>query len=473
MVKKSFAFRPDHWTYRYSILILVCIIKVSQNAIFDIPAGLEKIIIQTLNIDVSHYAILYSIYSWPNVVFTVIGGILVDRIFGKRLGLFLSMILSAIGQLLMALGGFFDMFWLMIVGRCVIGVGGELALITANAFVAVWFRGKEITFVFALLGTSARLGGASGLYLNQIYYECFNFISDKHTQLGITLLVSFGILVLCSLLTLILMVMDKRGETFFKRISSTKKKFSVKDIKDFGIYYWVALGIAVSYYVALFPFVAIAQLFFISKFELSVSEADIANVVTYATQILAPFFGLMIDWTGFHMSWALTGILLMFGAHVLFLLSNGLFYIPFIANAIIGISNCCFFAVIWATPVFLVKDDQLSTAFGIFGAVLNAGYAVVNLITGEVIDNFGYFAQEVCFLCFLAIGIVLLVLLIFHLAGTENVLNTSGWKRKNKASATNDFQNESNALSTTVEFWKPEEQNLLDEDSDSQTSYDE
>ena len=209
-----------------------------------------------------------------------------------------------------------------------------------------------------------------------------------------------------------------------KRSSSTKKKFSVKDIKDFGIYYWVVLGIAVSYYVALFPFVAIAQLFFTSKFGLSVSKADIANMVTYATQFLSAVFGLMIDWSGFHMTWALMGILLMFGAHFLFLFSNGLFYIPFVANAIIGVSNCCL-SVIWVIPALLVNDNQLSTAYGIFGAVINVGYAVVNRIAGHVIDNYGYFAQEVFFLCFLAIGILLLVLLIFRLAGTENVINIS------------------------------------------------
>ena len=107
---KFCSYRPDHWTYRYIVLILVCTVKISQNYIFDLPAGLEQVIIQTLNIDVSRYTILYSIYSWPNIIFTVIGGILVDRILGMRLGMFLFMVLSTIGQLVMALGGFFDMF---------------------------------------------------------------------------------------------------------------------------------------------------------------------------------------------------------------------------------------------------------------------------------------------------------------------------------------------------------------------------
>ena len=197
----------------------------------------------------------------------------------------------------------------------------------------------------------------------------------------------------------------------------------------------------------------------------SVSEADIANVVTYATQILSPFFGLMIDRTGFHVSWALMGIILMFGAHVLFLLSNGLFYIPFVANAIIGISHSCFNAAIWVAPALLVQDNQLSTAYGILEAVSHVGYAVVDLIAGQVIDNFGYFAQQVFFLCFLAIGILLLVLLIFHLAGTENLVNISGQKRK-KASVVHDLRDNSTKSSTTVEVWRPNSQDTSDSDTD-------
>ena len=69
----------------------------------------------------------------------------------------------------------------------------------------------------------------------------------------------------------------------------------------------------------------------------------------------------------------------MFGAHVLFLLSNGLFYIPFVTNAIIGVSNSCF-AAIWVIPALLVKDNQLSTAYGILEAVSHVGYAWLILL---------------------------------------------------------------------------------------------
>ena len=90
---------------------------------------------------------------------------------------------------------------------------------------------------------------------------------------------------------------------------------------------------------------------------------------------------------------------------------------------------------------------------------------MVDLIAGQVIDNLGYFAQEVFFLCFLAIGIILLVLLIFHLAGTENFVNISGRKRK-KASVVHDLQDNSTTSSTTVEVWRPNSKDTSDSDTD-------
>ena len=426
---KSFNLHPNSNVYKYVILVLICIVKVCLNYVYDSPAGLEKVIIDTLDLDVSQYSLLYSVYSWPNIILSVLGGIVIDRILGLRLGTLIFMALSTIGQLIFALGGFFDTFWLLVVARFIIGVGAEITFIATDAFAASWFKGKE-SFVFAILGAACRLGGSGGLYLNQVFYDCFSFIVDKNTRLGITLLVQFASLVLCLIATLLLAVMDKRAEKILKRDNSTKKKFTFKDLKDFGINYWFVVGVSVAYFATMFPFVAIAQIFFTSKFGLSVSEANIAGLLTYAIPVTAPLFGLIIGWTGFNVYWGLLGITMMFGAHVLFFLSNGAYYVPFIANSIIGLSHSCFNTAIWAAPAMLVKEHQLATSYGILEASLNAGYAVVDIIAGQLIDNYGYAVQEIFFLCFLALGIMIIVVLIFHLFGSNNVVNISGWKRR-------------------------------------------
>ena len=422
-------FHPNSHAYKYVILVLICIVKFGVSYVYDCPAGLEKVIIDTLHLDVSQYSLLYSVFSWPNVILSALGGIIIDRILGIRLGTLLFIALSTIGQLIFALGAFFDVFWLMVVARFIIGVGGEITFIVTDAFAALWFKGKE-TLIFAILGAACRFGGCSALYLNQLFYDYSSFIANKSTQLGFTLLIPFTALVLCLIAALLLAGMDKRAEKILKRDNFTKKKVSFKDLKDFGINYWLVVVVSVIYFSTVFPFVAIAQMFFTSKFGLSVNEANIASLVTYIIPIIAPLFGLIISWTGFNVSWGLLGIVLTFGAHSLFLLSNGASYVPFIANSIIGLSFSCFNTAMWATPALLVKEHQLATSYGILESVLNAGYAVVDIVAGQLIDNYGYTVQEVFFLCFQALGIMIILLLIFRLSGSENLVNTSGWKRR-------------------------------------------
>ena len=88
---------------------------------YDNPAALEDHIKKDLNLDTTHYAMLYSMYSWPNVVLCFLGGFLIDRVFGIRLGTSLYMGLTLLGQVLFAGGVLFDHFWVMCAGRFVFG----------------------------------------------------------------------------------------------------------------------------------------------------------------------------------------------------------------------------------------------------------------------------------------------------------------------------------------------------------------
>ena len=74
-----------------------------------------------MGIDVTRYAFLYSFYSWPNVILSVFGGFLLDRVFGIRLGTVIFSALVCAGQLVFALGAFFGSFATMVAGRFIFG----------------------------------------------------------------------------------------------------------------------------------------------------------------------------------------------------------------------------------------------------------------------------------------------------------------------------------------------------------------
>ena len=58
----------------------------------------------SLNVSTTEFAELYSWYSWPNVVLPVIGGLMIDSVFGLRLGTVIFSALCCAGQLLLGLG---------------------------------------------------------------------------------------------------------------------------------------------------------------------------------------------------------------------------------------------------------------------------------------------------------------------------------------------------------------------------------
>ena len=422
-------------SYRYGILFCICLVKVTLNFIFDIPAGLEYAIISIMEVEVSRYELLYSVYAWPAVLTSVVGGVLVDKYLGLSIGVLVFIIISTIGQLGFAFGAYFGMFWLMVVSRFMIGIGGEVALNCVDALAGRWFKGKRVGFVFGIIGTHARLGGAFSLYLNKVLYDCFSFMPSKRARLGTTLFVPFCMLVLCSLVTVVLVALDRYGQ---KKLRLRKKAtaFVCRDMREFGLNYWLVVAILVTYFGTMFPFVSISQVYFVSKYGLSVNQANLAMVLTYVFPVFAPFFGLLIDRTGCNIYWGLTGMLLSLLAHLIFISSQpGVSYPPFIANTFIGMSYDFFHIPFWSAIALLVSDRVLGTSYGILSSMLSLGYAVIAIIAGLIIDYFGYLSLEIFFICFLSFGIVLTILLILLLSNSDNPVNKPKWKRKVRVSS--------------------------------------
>ena len=92
------------------------------------------------------------------MVLPVLGGYLIDTIFGLRIGAAFFAFLLIIGQFLFALGGYKNSFVLMEVGRFVFGIGGESLAVAQNTYASAWFSGKALNMVFGLQLSNARLG---------------------------------------------------------------------------------------------------------------------------------------------------------------------------------------------------------------------------------------------------------------------------------------------------------------------------
>ena len=92
--------------------------------------------------------------------------------------------------------------------------------------------------------------------------------------IGLTFMVGFA----TSLLVCVLVVTFDvyRGAAKSGRAPFKKRKFSLNDLKDFSLQYWVTCICIALFYAGLYSFVANDQLFFTSKFGLSTKQANTA-----------------------------------------------------------------------------------------------------------------------------------------------------------------------------------------------------
>jgi nitrate/nitrite transporter NarK len=69
---------------RYIALFFICVLTFGSYYVYDTPGAIQTSLESYYDITDSQYALLYSVYSWPNTVIVFFGGYLVDR-FGVRL----------------------------------------------------------------------------------------------------------------------------------------------------------------------------------------------------------------------------------------------------------------------------------------------------------------------------------------------------------------------------------------------------
>ena len=107
------------------------------------------------------YNLLYSVYSWPNIVLPFFGGYLCDKL-GKRLMLIVFLLFITSGQAVFAMGASLDpgntAWYTMWLGRTIFGFGGESLCVAQSALIASWFAGKELAFALGLNLALGRIG---------------------------------------------------------------------------------------------------------------------------------------------------------------------------------------------------------------------------------------------------------------------------------------------------------------------------
>ncbi|MDQ1266671.1 MAG: hypothetical protein QG635_1823 [Bacteroidota bacterium] len=292
-IKKNLPEPPP--AYRWIVLIFISLAMFGNYYIYDTISPLADLLVSQLKFTDSDIGLLQGIYSIPNILMVLIGGLVIDRIGTKRASLIFST-LCMLGAFFTVIKG--DIYW-MAAGRLIFGLGAESLIVAITTVIARWFKGKELSFAFGLNLTIARLGSFAAL-------NSPSWGKNLYLNWQDPLWVAFGAGVISVISVIIFFVLDKiaTGKYTLGK-EGNQDQINFREILKFNKSFWLITLLCVTFYSAMFPFQTFAVKFFIGKHFSQIPSgmgrslgSFLSSILTLSAMILTPLFGLLADKIG-------------------------------------------------------------------------------------------------------------------------------------------------------------------------------
>ena len=234
------------------ILVCVCFITFGSYWCFDTPGAIYKQLRLWFGPETYNQQknlLLYSVYSYPNVILAFFGGFIIDRLTGVRLGAILFCSLVLLGQIVFALGVQSRQYWLAVMGRFIFGLGGESLTVAQNTFCARWAPEGMLALWFGIVVSCSRIGSS------------INFIvTPKLAAVGVPVSVWTGVgtCLLSMSACLGAASLDYYGRHRIKE-DKTSAPPSLKGVLEFKPPVWVLFVTCVFFYGAVLTFYTVAS----------------------------------------------------------------------------------------------------------------------------------------------------------------------------------------------------------------------
>jgi MFS family permease len=361
---------------RWLVLLFTSLAMFGNYYVYDSIPPLSNILQSQLGFTSTQVGLLQAIYSAPNIVMVLIGGVLVDR-FGTRQATTGFTAVCLVGALLSAASG---TFWIMALGRLIFGLGGESMIVAVTAVLGHWFRGRQLGFAFGVNLAIARAGS----YAADLSPTWAGWAYDSGWRAPLLIAVGFAV-VSFGAAAAYWAIEASAARRYALPQSRAAERFVWSDLVRFDRSYWFIVGLCVTFYSVIFPF---RSTFAIEYFQnaqgLSLERAGQMNGYVFLAAIFAtPLFGLIVDRIGRR------SIAMFFGSLLLLAVFPTLLYTDWdlsVSTVMIGIAFSLVPAVLWASVPYLVDSHRLGTALGLMTMLQNLGLAVVNVAAGWLND---------------------------------------------------------------------------------------
>ncbi len=368
---------PPPPAFRWAVLVVISFAMFGNYYVYDAISPIADLLRDQLGLSDSNIGWLNAIYSFPNIIMVLIGGIIIDRI-GVKKGTLLFGVLCFIGA---AVTASTDKFAVMATGRLIFGLGAESLIVSVTVGIARWFKGRELSFAFGVNLTIARMG--SYLALNSPTWARGAY---ENWQWPLFITVAFA--TFCVVGPLVYWVLESRAEKRYDLgdVGQTDK-VEWGDLFSFGrSYIWVVL-LCVTFYSAIFPFQTFAIKFFQDTHGVSRETAGfLSSIITLFSMIMTPLFGIWVDRVGKRSLFMMVGSLMLVPVYLIMAYTSTNLMIPM---AIMGVAFSLVPAVMWPSVAYLVEEAKLGTAYGLMTMIQNIGLFGFNWMIGSANDFSG------------------------------------------------------------------------------------
>jgi MFS family permease len=392
------------------ILALAATVLAGDFYVYDSIGPVAELLHRQRNFSDTQIGLLNAIYSLPNVLLILVGGILVDRFGAARI----TVCTAAVCFVGAARTAFSPSYVDMAIGRLLFGIGSETLNIGVLAAVARYFAGGRVAFAMGFLLAFGRAGSfaadMSPTWFARAYAQGWQPPLVIATVVaGISLVAAFAYY-----------WVDHRQGVALLGSPAVAKPLVARDLFHFGTAYWLLLVLCVLWYAVMYAFRSTFSIkYFQDAHGLDLASSGALNSYVFLAAMFAtPAVGWLCDRIG---RYAPT---LAFGT---FLLPLSMLIMAFahwslwIATTLIGLSFSLVPAVIWPLTSKRVSPLRFGTALGLMWVVQNAGIGAANLVAGRLndaahasaVNPAGYQSMMVFFAATSALGFGFALLLWF------------------------------------------------------------